>query len=61
MKRVFFFFHFLICLFLLVDLDISKLAYGFGLLKLPKMPELKGKDTSYFKSVDIDFNDIKYL
>ncbi|XKL64320.1 hypothetical protein PGB90_004406 [Kerria lacca] len=43
------------------DLDISKLAYGFGLLKLPKMPELKGKDTSYFKSVDIDFNDIKYL
>ncbi|KAK7595137.1 hypothetical protein V9T40_001570 [Parthenolecanium corni] len=42
------------------DLDLCKLAYGFGLLKLPKMPELKGKNTSEFKSVDVDSNSIKY-
>lgn len=43
------------------DLNICKLAYGFGLLKLPRMPELKGKDISSFRCVDIDFNKIKYL
>ncbi|XP_022165066.1 probable ATP-dependent RNA helicase DDX55 homolog [Myzus persicae] len=42
------------------DLEFGKLATGFGLLRLPKMPELKNKDTSDFIPVDMDFNSIKY-
>lgn len=45
---------------LYTDLEFGKLATGFGLLRLPKMPELKNKDTSDFIPVDIDFNSIKY-
>ena len=37
--------------FFLLALDLVLLAYGaFALLHLPKMPELKGKDTSQFEA-----------
>jgi len=45
---------------LFTDLEFGKLATGFGLLRLPKMPELKNKITSDFIPVDMDFNSIKY-
>ncbi|KAJ9576529.1 hypothetical protein L9F63_025575 [Diploptera punctata] len=44
----------------LKDLNFGKLATGFGLLKLPRMPELKGKDVSDFEETKIDFNSIPY-
>lgn len=47
-------------LFQIRDLDFGKLAQGFGLLKLPRMPELKGKLIQNFKPTDIDFNTIPY-
>ncbi len=42
------------------DLDFGRLAVGFGLLTLPKMPELKNRKTDYFTPVDIDLNTIAY-
>ncbi|XP_066925871.1 ATP-dependent RNA helicase DDX55-like [Clytia hemisphaerica] len=42
------------------ELDICKLGYGFGLLHLPKMPELKEKDLNGFETVDVDTTLIKY-
>ena len=45
---------------MLSDLNFGKLATGFGLLKLPRMPELKGKDVSDFEEMKIDFNNISY-
>lgn len=44
----------------LKDLDMGKLATGFGLAKLPKMPEMKGKDLSGFVEPNINFNSIGY-
>lgn len=45
----------------LVALDLCSLAFGaFGLLHLPKMPELKGKDTSSFSPYPISVEDIPY-
>ena len=41
------------------DLDLGKLAMGFGLLKLPIMPELKDK-TVDFEPVDVDVEQIHY-
>lgn len=41
------------------DLDLSGLATAFGLLKLPKMPELKNAHVD-FEAVDIDYNSIEY-
>lgn len=46
--------------FSFVDLDIAKLANGFGLLRLPIMPELKGKTFPDFVPVDIDYDKIPY-
>lgn len=43
------------------DLNFGRLATGFGLLKLPKMPELKGKNISDFEELEIDFNSIPYM
>lgn len=43
-----------------IDLEFGKLATGFGLLRLPKMPELKNKVINDFVPVEIDFNSIKY-
>jgi ATP-dependent RNA helicase DDX55/SPB4 len=42
-------------------LNFGTLATGFGLLRLPRMPELRGKDVSDFEEVDIDFNNIPYM
>lgn len=44
----------------LKDIDLGKLAMGFGLLRMPKMPELKGKDVSFFVGPEIDINAISY-
>ncbi|KAL6420126.1 hypothetical protein ACFW04_014080 [Cataglyphis niger] len=44
----------------LKDIDMGKLAMGFGLLKMLKMPELKGKDVSFFINPEIDINAISY-
>ncbi|RZF43032.1 hypothetical protein LSTR_LSTR001210 [Laodelphax striatellus] len=42
------------------DLNFGRLASGFGLLRLPKMPELKNKTISDFTPLDVDFNSIAY-
>lgn len=47
------------------DLDLSQLAMGFGLLKLPKMPELKAQQTqkdhvNSFVEEQIDWDAFKY-
>ncbi|XP_071572309.1 probable ATP-dependent RNA helicase DDX55 homolog [Temnothorax nylanderi] len=44
----------------LKDIDLGKLAMGFGLLRMPKMPELKGKNASSFVCPEIDVNAIPY-
>lgn len=44
----------------LKDLDLGKVAMSFGLLKMPRMPELKGLDLSSFQEEKIDINGIKY-
>ncbi|XP_011874809.1 PREDICTED: probable ATP-dependent RNA helicase DDX55 homolog isoform X2 [Vollenhovia emeryi] len=45
----------------LKDIDLGKLAMGFGLLRMPRMPELKGKNVSSFVGPEIDVNAIPYL
>ncbi|XP_014615065.1 PREDICTED: probable ATP-dependent RNA helicase DDX55 homolog [Polistes canadensis] len=45
----------------LKDIDLGSLAIGFGLLKMPRMPELKGRDVTSFVAPEIDFNSITYL
>lgn len=45
----------------LKDIDLGKLAMGFGLLRMPKMPELKGKNMSSFVGPEIDVNTIPYV
>ena len=44
----------------LKDLDLGKVAMSFGLLKMPRMPELKGQDISSFLQDDVDINTISY-
>ncbi|KAL0122430.1 hypothetical protein PUN28_007271 [Cardiocondyla obscurior] len=44
----------------LKDIDLGKLAMGFGLLRMPKMPELKGKIVSSFDGPEVDINTIPY-
>lgn len=44
----------------LKDIDLGKLAMGFGLLRMPKMPELRGKDVSSFVGSEININTISY-
>ena len=48
-----FYFHF-------ADLDIGELAMGYGLLQLPKMPELKGKQFPNFVPTNINVNKIAF-
>ena len=48
-------------IFRMKDLDFGKLATGFGLLKIPKMPETKGKVITNFVTVPVDTEEIKYL
>ena len=39
---------------------MGELATYFGLMRMPKMPELKKIKIVGFKSVKVDFNSIKY-
>uniref|UniRef100_T1JNC1 ATP-dependent RNA helicase n=1 Tax=Strigamia maritima TaxID=126957 RepID=T1JNC1_STRMM len=42
------------------DLDMAKLAVGFALIKLPRMPELKNVKLGLFEPIDVDANTIAY-
>jgi len=48
-------------IFQLKELDICKLADGFGLVHLPKMPEVTDKDKSVFVSLKVDREKIRYV
>ena len=43
-----------------LDLPFGAIATYFGLLRLPKMPELKKKKVEGFQPLKIELNDIKY-
>ena len=47
-------------IFRIKDLEFGKLATGFGLLKMPKMPEVKNVEIENFSPMDIDLNSITY-
>ncbi|XP_074868370.1 ATP-dependent RNA helicase DDX55 isoform X2 [Carettochelys insculpta] len=47
-------------IFRIKDLDFASLARGFALLRMPKMPELKGKCFSDFVPVTIDTDSIPF-
>ncbi|KAM9330894.1 ATP-dependent RNA helicase DDX55 [Gastrophryne carolinensis] len=47
-------------IFRVKDLDFVTLANGFALLKIPKMPELKGKDLSGFINSSVDLDTISF-
>ncbi|XP_053327965.1 ATP-dependent RNA helicase DDX55 [Spea bombifrons] len=47
-------------IFRVKDLDFSSLARGFGLLKMPRMPELRGKDLSDFVPAFVHTDSIPY-
>ncbi|XP_067862340.1 ATP-dependent RNA helicase DDX55 [Heptranchias perlo] len=47
-------------IFRIKDLDFAAVARGFGLLKLPKMPELRGKSFPGFIPENVDTNTIRY-
>uniref|UniRef100_A0A3P9H8J9 ATP-dependent RNA helicase n=1 Tax=Oryzias latipes TaxID=8090 RepID=A0A3P9H8J9_ORYLA len=47
-------------IFRLKDLDFAALARGFGLLRLPKMPELRGKTFPDFPEAAVDTDAIPY-
>nr|XP_044987966.1 ATP-dependent RNA helicase DDX55 isoform X2 [Jaculus jaculus] len=47
-------------IFRIKDLDFANLAQGFALLKMPKMPELRGKQFPEFVPVDIDTDMIPF-
>ncbi|KAG8597530.1 hypothetical protein GDO81_002314, partial [Engystomops pustulosus] len=47
-------------IFRVKDLDFCALARGFALLKMPRMPELRGKDFSDFVPMPIDTDSIPY-
>jgi len=42
------------------ELDLGRLATGFGLLHLPKMPELKGRNLPNFEPVVMDYSTIRF-
>ena len=47
-------------IFQLSELNICRLADSFGLIHLPKMPELKNIDMEDFIALDIDVNEIRF-
>ena len=47
-------------IFRIKALDFGRLATGYGLVTIPKMPELKGKPLDNFEPVDIDVSSIPY-
>lgn len=42
------------------DLDLGGVATSYGLLKMPRMPELKKIQIQNFTPAEIDVNSIKY-
>lgn len=42
------------------DLDFASVARGFALLRLPKMPELRGKTFPDFTETTVDTDSIRY-
>ena len=44
----------------LTDLPFGPIATYFGLLRMPKMPELKKKKIEGFQPLKMELNDIKY-
>lgn len=48
-------------IFRVKDLDFGRLATGFGLVRVPKMPELKGKDLASFSRPDVEWASIPYM
>lgn len=47
-------------IFRIKDLDLVKLARSFGLLKLPKMPEIKGKEEQW-EHIEVDVSETGYF
>ncbi|XP_065828153.1 ATP-dependent RNA helicase DDX55-like [Oscarella lobularis] len=47
-------------IFSLKELDLGRLAMGFGLLKMPRMPELKGRAIEGFVEADLDVEAIPF-
>ncbi|XP_024614302.1 ATP-dependent RNA helicase DDX55 isoform X2 [Neophocaena asiaeorientalis asiaeorientalis] len=47
-------------IFRLKDLDFASLARGFGLLRMPRMPELRGKQFPDFVPVDVSTDSIPF-
>ncbi|XP_022453489.1 ATP-dependent RNA helicase DDX55 isoform X2 [Delphinapterus leucas] len=47
-------------IFRLKDLDFASLARGFGLLRMPRMPELRGKQFPDFVPVDVNTDTIPF-
>ncbi|XP_042371406.1 ATP-dependent RNA helicase DDX55-like [Plectropomus leopardus] len=47
-------------IFRVKDLDFASLAHGFALLRLPKMPELRGKTFPDFIETTVDTDTIRY-
>lgn len=47
-------------IFRIPDLDWAELAQGWALLKLPKMPELKGWDGKNYQAEDVDWDNYAY-
>ncbi|XP_017297265.1 ATP-dependent RNA helicase DDX55 [Kryptolebias marmoratus] len=47
-------------IFRVKDLDFASLARGFALLRLPKMPELRGKSFPDFTETEVDTDSIRY-
>ncbi|KAI8082566.1 P-loop containing nucleoside triphosphate hydrolase protein [Gilbertella persicaria] len=47
-------------IFRIKDLDLGRLAMGYGLLKLPKMPELKTQQDIAFTEEEMDWDHFKY-
>ncbi|RKP23405.1 P-loop containing nucleoside triphosphate hydrolase protein, partial [Syncephalis pseudoplumigaleata] len=47
-------------IFRIKDLNLCQMAMSYALLKMPKMPELKDKDTSEFVAFDVNVDAIPY-
>ncbi|KAK7693698.1 hypothetical protein QCA50_003269 [Cerrena zonata] len=48
-------------IFRIKDLDLVGTAKAFGLLRLPRMPELKDVDTSTWENAEVDWDNYAYL
>ncbi|XP_013889847.1 ATP-dependent RNA helicase DDX55 [Austrofundulus limnaeus] len=47
-------------IFRVKDLDFASLARGFAMIRLPKMPELRGKSLPDFTETEVDTDSIRY-